>query len=118
MGERRHHRREHGRRHRRFGGNLRRVNESTGSGLLSWVLNEAAIPPPALGRRLLDAWFVAIIGTVAWFVAFLLLLLLGVGDVWIYTGLAGAVVGLLGMGLMYWQQSASRRGSRSAQRGL
>src|SRR5699024_12626567 len=77
-----------------------------------------AVPPPELGKRLLDAWLVAVSGTVTWLVAFVVLLVLGAGDVWIYTGLSGVVVGLLGMGLMYWQQSASRRGTRGAQRGL
>src|SRR5699024_11838554 len=56
-----------------------------------------AVPPPELGKRLLDAWLVAVSGTVTWLVAFVVLLVLGAGDVWIYTGLSGVVVGLLGM---------------------
>lgn len=58
------------------------------------------------------------IGSVAWFVAFLVLLLVGVDMSWVYTALCGAVLGVLGMGIILWQRSASRRGSRSAQRGL
>lgn len=74
--------------------------------------------PPELSERLLDAWAAGITGTSAWFVAFIVLLIVGVAQVWIFTALAGTVLGLLGMALMYWQRSASRRGSRSAQRGL
>lgn len=94
------------------------MEESTKTERIRRLAEPKAVPPPALGKRLLDAWLVAISGTTAWLAAFVVLLIIDVDDLWVYTGLSGVVVGLLGMGLMYWQQSASRRGTRGAQRGL
>lgn len=75
-------------------------------------------PPPELPKRLLDPWPVVLAGSAAWFVATLVLLLLAVGGVWLWTTVAGWGLGFVGIGLMFWQRAASRRGSRSAQRGL
>lgn len=58
------------------------------------------------------------IGTVCWFVACCVLLLTGHHGVWMWSCVAGWVLGLIGFLIVWWQRSASRRGSRSAQRGL
>ena len=75
-------------------------------------------PPPDLPKRLLDLWPVVIIGTAAWFVAFIVLLVTGHRDVWLLTTLCGVLLGFVGLPLILWQRAASRRGSRSAQRDL
>ncbi|PXY32619.1 hypothetical protein BAY60_00610 [Prauserella muralis] len=69
-------------------------------------------------KRLAGLWAPVIIGTVLWFVAFVVLLLAGVDGVWRWTTLAGGGLGFVGMGIMAWQRAASRRGTRGAQRGL
>lgn len=99
-------------------GSLPYVEEPINTGPVPETQRVPAKQPPELSKRLLDAWAPAITGTSAWFVAFIVLLIVGVAQVWIYTALAGIVLGLLGMALMYWQRSASRRGRRGAQRGL
>ena len=60
-------------------------------------------------------------GTATWFVVFLVLLVLRYGydagpPIWLWTSLAGWILGLVGVFIMWWQRSATRRGSRSAQR--
>ncbi|MEU6645271.1 DUF2530 domain-containing protein [Saccharomonospora sp. NPDC046836] len=75
-------------------------------------------PPPELPRALVGLWVPAIVGTVAWFLAFAVLLVLGVDGVWRWTTLAGGGLGFVGFGIIAWQSAASRRGSRGAQRGL
>jgi hypothetical protein len=75
-------------------------------------------PPPELPKRLLDPWPVVLVGTAAWVVATLVLLVLGIRDVRLWTTVAGWGLGFVGMGIIAWQRAASRRGSRSAQRGL
>jgi hypothetical protein len=62
-------------------------------------------------------------GTAIWFVAFCVLAVLRYGydvgrPIWLWTALAGTILGSIGMPIMWWQRSASRRGSRSAQRNL
>lgn len=60
-------------------------------------------------------------GTVVWFVAFVVLLF--VTDflrahhamIWLWTCLAGWILGLTGLALQAWQRSAARRGRRGAQ---
>lgn len=59
-----------------------------------------------------------IVGTTAWLVAFIVLLVTGHDDVWLFTALCGVLLGLIGAPLMMWQRASSRRGSRSAQRNL
>jgi hypothetical protein len=39
-------------------------------------------------------------------------------DVWFWVTMAGWSLGLVGAAVMWWQRSAARRGSRSAQSGL
>jgi Protein of unknown function (DUF2530) len=39
-------------------------------------------------------------------------------DVWFWTTVAGWALGSVGFGMMAWQRSAARRGSRSAQPGF
>nr|WP_232211780.1 DUF2530 domain-containing protein [Saccharomonospora halophila] len=75
-------------------------------------------PPPDLPRPLVSPWVPVIGGTTAWLCAFVVLLILGIHGVWLWTTLAGAGVGLLGMSIMLWQRAASRRGSRFGQRNL
>lgn len=75
-------------------------------------------PPPELPKPLLDLWPVVVAGTAAWFVAFLVLAVIGVTGIWFWTTLSGGVLGLVGLAVMGWQRSAARRGSRGAQRGL
>lgn len=75
-------------------------------------------PTPALPKQLVDAWPPVIIGTVVWSLVFVVLLSVGAGDVWRWTALAGAGLGVIGMGIMWWQRAASRRGKRGAHRGL
>jgi Flp pilus assembly protein TadB len=77
--------------------------------------------PPPLPGRLVDARPVLRLGTALWFLAFCVLLVarLGFGvatSVWLWTCLAGWVLGLLGLLIVSWQRAASRRGTRSAQR--
>jgi hypothetical protein len=66
---------------------------------------------------------VVYIGTSLWFVALCGLLVaryvFDVGPpIWLWTALAGTVLGIIGFLIMLWQRSASRRGQRGAQRGL
>ncbi|TQJ02889.1 DUF2530 domain-containing protein [Amycolatopsis cihanbeyliensis] len=85
-------------------------NDAGGTGGLS--------APPELPTRLLELWPVVVVGTGLWLAAFLVLLLTGQDGVWLWTTLAGWVLGLIGFGVMAWQRVAARRGARGAQRGL
>jgi hypothetical protein len=76
--------------------------------------------PPPLPARLVDARPVLWIGTTLWFLAFCGLLVAGLGfhavtSVWLWTCLAGWVLGLIGMAIVSWQRAAARRGARGAQ---
>ena len=77
--------------------------------------------PPPLPDRLLALAPLVYVGTTAWLVA-LGVLLVGryVFDVfppiWLWTALAGTLLGLIGFPIMAWQRRANRRGSRGAQR--
>ena len=78
--------------------------------------------PPPLPARLVDPRWPVVIGTVVWFVAFCVLLVahLAFGrtaamPLWVT--LSGWVLGLIGLAILAWQRSASRRGSRGAQTG-
>lgn len=79
--------------------------------------------PPDLPQSLVNPVPLVIAGTIIWLSVFLILLVLKyplnreVG-VWFSTALAGFGLGLLGLSVVAWQRRASRRGSRSAQRGL
>ena len=74
--------------------------------------------PPPLPRALTDPVPVVVIGTVAFGVAFVIMLLVGAPALWTWSCLAGFVLGFLGYGIFRWQRSAARRGSRTAQEGL
>jgi hypothetical protein len=76
--------------------------------------------PPALPARWVDARPLVGIGTLAWFLAFcgLLIAHLGFGTApteWIWTCLAGWLLGFVAFGVIHWQRSAARRGARGAQ---
>lgn len=81
------------------------------------------VPPPPLPRSVVDVTRPVIGGTVIWFVLFCVLLVavLGFGSgssLLLWTCAAGWGLGLIGLGVMHWQRSAARRGSRGAQTGL
>ncbi|OLF17833.1 hypothetical protein BU204_09495 [Actinophytocola xanthii] len=78
-------------------------------------------PPPALPPRLLALAPVVYVGTAVWLLAFVLLALGHyvldlVPPIWMWTALCGFVLGMIGVPVMWWQSSASRRGSRGAQK--
>jgi hypothetical protein len=80
-------------------------------------------PPPPLPPRLLALAPVVYIGTALWLVALVVLVIARYGfdagpPIWMWTALAGFVLSLIGLPIMYWQQRASRRGARGAQRNL
>jgi hypothetical protein len=80
-------------------------------------------PPPPLPERLVALQPLLLVGTVIWFVAFGVLLILRYGyavgpPIWLWTALSGTVLGIIGFLIMWWQRAASRRGSRGAQRDL
>ncbi|GAB3461600.1 DUF2530 domain-containing protein [Actinophytocola sediminis] len=78
-------------------------------------------PPRPLPPRLLALAPVVYVGTALWLLAFAVL---AVGHyafdvfppIWMWTALAGFVLGLIGIPLMLWQRNASRRGARGAQK--
>ena len=77
--------------------------------------------PPPLPARWVDMRPVLALGTGLWFVAYCVLLVERYArdvdtGIWLPTCLAGWILGLIGTAIMYWQRSAARRGSRSAQR--
>jgi hypothetical protein len=80
-------------------------------------------PPPPLPDRLLALAPLVYVGTGLWFVA-LCALLIGryVFDafppIWLWTALAGTLLGFVGVPVMTWQRRASRRGAKGAQRNL
>lgn len=76
--------------------------------------------PPPLPARWVDLRPVLAIGTGLWFVAWCALLVARYADhvttgIWLSTCLAGWILGIIGTGITYWQRTAARRGSRSAQ---
>jgi hypothetical protein len=79
--------------------------------------------PPSLPARLADPIPVVALGTALWLAAFVGVLVarLGFGfdrPVLLWTTLSGAVLGVVGYGIVRWQRASARRGSRNAQRGL
>lgn len=76
--------------------------------------------PPALPPVRTGLWHVSVPGTVIWLVAFVVQLFfipqLQANDamVWLWTCLAGFVLGVMGLSVYAWQRRAARRGSRSA----
>ena len=80
----------------------------------------AAGPPPLPPIRGGIAYIV-VPGTIAWFVAFVGLLFFTDSlrthhaMTWLWTCLAGWILGLVGLAIYGWQRSAARRGRRGAQ---
>jgi uncharacterized protein YybS (DUF2232 family) len=76
--------------------------------------------PPALPPVTTGLWHIAVPGTILWFAAFVVLLFfiptLQANDamVWLWTCLAGFVLGLMGLSVYSWQRRAARQGRRSA----
>ncbi|OLR89875.1 DUF2530 domain-containing protein [Actinokineospora bangkokensis] len=76
---------------------------------------------PPLPRRLLALGPVVYVGTGGWVVAAVALLVARYGfdrtpPIWLWTALSGVALGIVGAGIMLWQQRASERGSRTAQK--
>lgn len=79
--------------------------------------------PPPLPDRLLVLPPMIWVGTAIWFVVLCVLLIARYGfdvtpPIWLWTALAGTLLGLVGIPIMAWQRYASRRGARGAQRNL
>jgi len=76
--------------------------------------------PPPLPPVTTGVWHIAVPGTVIWLVAFVVLLFFipelqaDNAMVWLWTCLAGFVLGLLGLSVYGWQRRAARLGKRSA----
>ena len=80
-------------------------------------------PPPPLPPRLLALPPLIYAGTAVWFVVFCVLAVFRYAfdagpPIWLWTALSGVVLGFIGMFIMWWQRTASRRGARGAQRDL
>ncbi len=76
--------------------------------------------PPALPPVTTGLWHIAVPGTAIWFVAFVVLLFfipeLQANDamIWLWTCLAGFVLGLMGLSVYALQRRAARLGRRTA----
>ncbi|MTD56643.1 DUF2530 domain-containing protein [Amycolatopsis sp. RM579] len=78
---------------------------------------------PELPSRLTALFPMVVVGTAAWLAGFAVFAIRDFGggrtpSIWLWTCLAGVVISLIGMGIMTWQRTAARRGSRSAQTGI
>jgi len=81
------------------------------------------VDPPPLPRRLGEMTTVVAVGTTLWLLGAAALAVtsyihdrpLGLGFT---TCVTGAVLGGIGYGIVAWQRSAARRGSRTAQHGV
>lgn len=79
--------------------------------------------PPPLPPIRTGVAYIVVPGTAVWFIAFVVLLFavdfLRAHDamIWLWTCLAGWLLGLVGLGIFAWQRSAARRGRRGAQTG-
>ncbi|HET9139606.1 DUF2530 domain-containing protein [Actinophytocola sp.] len=76
--------------------------------------------PPPLPDRLLALPPLIYAATAVWALVSLVLAILryafDVGPpIWLWTALAGTFLGFIGMLVMWWQRSASRRGAKGAQ---
>ena len=90
-----------------------------------WVADSASTrdtgyTPPQLPPVTAGLWHLAVPGTVIWFVAFVTALFfvptLQANDamIWLWTCLAGFILGLLGLSVYALQRRAARLGRRSA----
>ena len=79
-----------------------------------------ASPPPLPPIRG-GIGYIVVPSTIAWFLAFVVLLFfipdLRAHDamIWLWTCLAGGILGLMGLGVYGWQRAAARQGRRGAQ---
>ncbi|WP_111767797.1 DUF2530 domain-containing protein [Nakamurella deserti] len=77
--------------------------------------------PPPLPPIRSGVAHIVVPGTVVWFTAFVVLLFftdfLREHDamIWLWTCLAGGLLGVAGLGIFGWQRSAARKGRRGAQ---
>jgi hypothetical protein len=82
--------------------------------------SSAGYTPPSLPPVTAGLWHLAVPGTAIWFVAFVVLLFfipeLQANDamVWLWTCLAGFVLGLMGLTVYSLQRRAARLGRRTA----
>lgn len=84
---------------------------------------KSSVAPPPLPPRLLALAPLVYIGTAAWGVVTCALLIAryafdALPPIWLWTALAGTLLGVIGVPVMIWQRRASRRGTRGAQRNL
>lgn len=76
--------------------------------------------PPALPPARANLAHIVIPGTILWFVGFIVLLFftdtLRRNDdmIFLWTALAGWVLGIIGLGIYFWQRAAARRGTRAS----
>ncbi|MGH3832690.1 MAG: DUF2530 domain-containing protein [Pseudonocardiaceae bacterium] len=82
------------------------------------ALTSALVLPLPLPSNLADPRPVVGVGTLAWFTAVVVLLIVGGPPTWIWACLTGGLLGLIGFVMIHWQRNAARRGSRGAQRDL
>jgi uncharacterized protein YybS (DUF2232 family) len=67
-------------------------------------------------------WHIAVPGTLVWLIGFVVLLFFiptlqaNNAMVWLWTCLAGFILGLMGLSVYAWQRRAARMGRRSANR--
>ena len=100
-------------------GSLPDVAESIDSGEVTGSLR----PTPELPKRLTDLTPVVIVGTCVWTAALVVLFVIYLGSTgapttWLWTSVAGIVLGFIGLAIIAWQRAASRRGAKGAQRGI
>lgn len=78
--------------------------------------------PPPLPPARANLAHLVIPGTGIWFAGFIVLLFFvrplreHHALLWLWTALAGWILGLIGLAIYFWQRSAARRGTRSANR--
>ena len=86
--------------------------------LTSMRSTRSVLRMPSLPRSLADPRPVVGVGTVIWFAAAVVLLVVGRSPVWIWACLTGGLLGLTGFAMIHWQGRASQRGARGAPRDL
>ncbi len=78
--------------------------------------------PPPLPALPTGVAYIVVPGTIVWFTAFAVLLFFTDrlqehnAMIWLWTCLAGGLLGFVGLGIHHWQRQAARRGRRGAQR--
>ena len=80
-------------------------------------------PPPPLPAGLLALPPLVYTGILLWALASCVLLVLRYAfdllpPIWLWTALSGTGLGFVGLAIMWWQRTASRRGTRGAQRDI